>query len=251
MTRPKLVLLRHGESQWNLENRFTGWANVDLTGTGRREAKKAGILLRSNNLDFDFIYTSSLIRAVNTNKICLKQLKKGNPRVVVDWRLNERHYGSLQGLNKFDTSKKFGKEQVQIWRRSYDVSPPKMSIKDKRHPIYDDLYMDINPKKLPSGESLKDTLIRVKPLWSNDILPLINQGKKLMIVAHGNSLRAIVKMLKNYSNQEIVKLNIPTGVPYVFELSNELKVLRDYYLGDEEEVSIKSNMVENQASSKS
>tara|TARA_Y100001936_G_C16087855_1_gene683206 strand:- start:2157 stop:2912 length:756 start_codon:yes stop_codon:yes gene_type:complete len=250
MTRPKLVLLRHGESQWNLENRFTGWTDVDLTKNGEKEAMNAGILIAKNNIKINIVFTSYLKRAMNTSDICLKHIKNHDIKVYNDWRLNERHYGNLQGLNKFDISKKFGEKQVKIWRRSYDVPPPKMKEDDKRHPKYDKLYKNINPQYLPSGESLKDTLNRVKPLWVNEILPLIKKGENLMIVAHGNSLRAMVKMLKNISNSEIVKLNIPTGIPYVFEFSNKFKLLKDYYFGNEEEVQKKADLVANEALSK-
>lgn len=232
----KLILLRHGESIWNRENKFTGWTDVGLTEKGKVEAKKAGILLRKNNLKIDVVFTSLLSRAVDTNKICMKQIKNGNVDLIADWRLNERHYGDLQGLNKFDTSIKFGEKQVHAWRRSYDISPPKLSEDDNRHPKFDKLYKNIDPKNLPSGESLKDTLSRVEPLWLNNILPLMKKGKKLIIVAHGNSLRAIVKIIKKISDNEIVKLNIPTGIPYVFEFSSEIKVLKDYYLGNKKEV---------------
>ena len=225
-----LILLRHGQSKWNLENKFTGWTDVGLSKDGRKEAKKAGDLLSSKGFKIDLVYTSYLKRAVITNEICLNQLKSNNIRVIKDWRLNERHYGDLQGLNKSDTSKIFGEDKVFKWRRSYDISPPKLSEDDKRHPKYDDLYKNINPKYLPSGESLKDTLKRVKPFWQSNIFPLVQDGKNLMIVAHGNSLRAIVKMLKNISNEKILKLNIPTGIPYIFEFSNKFELLKDYYL---------------------
>ncbi len=245
----KIILLRHGQSAWNLENKFTGWTDVELTKNGENEAQKAGELLLRDSFKIDTVYTSYLKRAINTSKICLKALKQSNLKVIKNWRLNERHYGALQGLNKSQVAKKHGDDQLLIWRRSYDTPPPKMDTNDRRHPRHDVLYKGIDPLALPSSESLKDTLDRVKPLWINDILPKISNGKNLMIVAHGNSLRAIVKMLKNYSNQEILKLNIPTGVPYILKFSNEFKVLRDYYLGDEEEVLRKTNLVANQASS--
>tara|TARA_Y100001980_G_C14491682_1_gene268691 strand:+ start:208 stop:906 length:699 start_codon:yes stop_codon:yes gene_type:complete len=228
----KLALLRHGESQWNLENKFTGWTNVELTKNGEIEAHKAGQLLLSEGFIPETVYSSYLKRAINTSKICLKALKQDGLDIIKDWRLNERHYGDLQGLNKTETAKKYGDEQLLLWRRSYDISPPKMSESDERHPKHDKLYENINPQNLPSGESLKDTLNRIMPLWSFDILPSIKKGENLMIVAHGNSLRAIVKILKNISNTEIVKLNIPTGIPYLFEFSGEFELLRDYYLGD-------------------
>ena len=246
----RVILLRHGESVWNLENKFTGWTDVNLTKNGEIEARKAGKLLLNNHFKIDKVYVSYLKRAINTSKICLKALKQDKLTTIKDWRLNERHYGNLQGLNKSDTAKEYGDEQLLKWRRSYDISPPKMSESDKRHPKYDKLYENVKPQNLPSGESLKDTLNRVKPLWLNEILPSVKKGKVLMIVAHGNSLRAIVKIFKNISNNEIVKLNIPTGIPYIFDFSNELKVLRDYYLGDEKEISRKANLVANQASSK-
>ena len=246
-----LILLRHGESIWNFENRFTGWTDVDLSKNGEEEAKKAGKLLKENGLNIDLAYTSFLKRSILTYKLCLNELRGGEIDMISDWRLNERHYGRLQGLNKLETSMKYGKEQVHIWRRSYNISPPKLTKNDKRHPKYDKLYKDIDPRNLPSGESLKDTLSRVKPLWINDILPLIKKGKNLIIVAHGNSLRAIVKMLKNINNNEIVKLNIPTGVPQVFEFSSEFEIVNNYYLGNEEEILRKTDLSANQAPSKS
>tara|TARA_A100001011_G_scaffold389246_1_gene470366 strand:- start:398 stop:1150 length:753 start_codon:yes stop_codon:yes gene_type:complete len=245
-----LILLRHGESEWNLENRFTGWMDVDLTKNGEKEAKKAGILLLENKININAVYVSYLKRAIKTSKICLKQIKVQNLKVKMDWRLNERHYGNLQGLNKSETSKKYGEDQVKIWRRSYDVPPPKMSQNDKRHPKYDILYKNVDPKALPSSESLKDTLSRVKPLWLRKIFPQIKNGKNVMIVAHGNSLRAIIKMLKNVSNNDIIKLNVPTGIPYIIEFSDEFNIIKDYYLGDRDEISKKINMVANQSSSK-
>tara|TARA_Y100000741_G_scaffold273344_1_gene213443 strand:- start:2066 stop:2821 length:756 start_codon:yes stop_codon:yes gene_type:complete len=244
----KLILLRHGESKWNLENRFTGWTDVDLTENGEKEAKRAGVLILDNKLKIDIVYVSYLKRAIRTSKICLKQLKIRNLALNMDWRLNERHYGNLQGLNKTETSKKYGEDQVRIWRRSYDTPPPEMNQNDKRHPKYDPLYKNVDPKSLPNSESLKDTLNRVKPLWLRKIFPQIKDGKSIMIVAHGNSLRAIVKMLKNMSNNDIIKLNIPTGMPYIFEFSNEFDILNDYYLGDEDEISKKTNLIANQAS---
>jgi len=246
----KLILLRHGESQWNLENRFTGWTDVSLTKNGEYEAKKAGILLNNNNIQIDLAYISYLKRAVKTHKICQKQLKKTNMKIKYDWRLNERHYGSLQGLNKSQTAKKYGDEQVLIWRRSYDTPPPSLDHDDNRHPKFDILYKDINSKELPSSESLKDTLNRVKPLWDNNIIPQINNGKNILIVAHGNSLRAIVKILKKITNKDIVNLNIPTGVPYIFEINRNLDVVRDYFLGDQDKILKKINGVSAQGKSK-
>ena len=246
----KLILLRHGESKWNLENRFTGWTDVNLTENGKIEAKKAGMLLLREGIDINAVYVSYLKRAKNTSKICLKQLNCDNFKVVYDWRLNERHYGNLQGLNKKETAKKYGDEQVLIWRRSYDAPPPPLNEDDKRHPKYDLLYKDLNVDQLPNSESLKDTLKRVKPLWVNQILPQLKIGKNIFIVAHGNSLRAIVKMLKKISNKDIVKLNIPTGCPYVFEFNQKFEVIDDRYLGSSDEVSKKAALVANQGLNK-
>lgn len=232
-----LVLLRHGESKWNFENRFTGWTDIELTKNGIGEAKNAGALLADNNISIDIIFTSYLKRAIRTNDLCIKQLKNKDIEVYNDWRLNERHYGDLQGLNKSEMSKKFGEEQVKIWRRSYDVPPPKMKENDKRHPKFDKLYKAINSNDLPNGESLKDTLERVKPLWIDKIFPLIKEGKNLMIVAHGNSLRALVKMLKKISDKEIINLNIPTGTPYVFNMSKDFNIIKDFYLRNIDEIS--------------
>ena len=246
----KLILLRHGESQWNLENRFTGWTNVPLTKNGENEAKKAGILLNNNNIHIDIAYISYLQRAVKTYKICQKQLKTTNTRVNYDWRLNERHYGSLQGLNKSETAKKYGDEQVLIWRRSYDTAPPSLDHDDDRHPKFDILYKDINSEDLPSSESLKDTLNRVKPLLDNSIIPQIKNGKNILIVAHGNSLRAIVKILKKITDKDIVNLNIPTGVPCIFDINKNLDVLKDYYLGNKNKILKQINNVSAQGESK-
>ncbi len=246
----KLILLRHGESQWNLENRFTGWTDVSLTKNGEHEAKKAGILLNNNNIQIDLAYISYLQRAVKTYKICQKQLKTTNTRVNYDWRLNERHYGSLQGLNKSETAKKYGDEQVLIWRRSYDTAPPSLDHDDDRHPKFDILYKDINSEDLPSSESLKDTLNRVKPLLDNSIIPQIKNGKNILIVAHGNSLRAIVKILKKITDKDIVNLNIPTGVPCIFDINKNLDVLKDYYLGNKNKILQQINNVSAQGESK-
>ena len=246
----KLILLRHGESIWNLENRFTGWADVDLTENGINEAKNAGILLLNHNIKIDLIYVSFLKRAVKTNKICLKQLEIDNIEVLPHWRLNERHYGNLQGLNKQQTAKKFGDDQVLKWRRSYDTPPPPMSLDNKQHPRYDILYKDIDPQKLPSSESLKDTLVRVKPLWINHIIPQFKKGQNIMIVAHGNSLRAIVKILKNISDKDIINVNIPTGIPYIFELDDNFYYTKDYYLGNQIEILKKIENVAKQGQAK-
>ena len=249
MTR-KIILLRHGESIWNHQNIFTGWTDVDLTKNGINEAKNAGVLLSENNIEFDKVYVSCLKRAIKTLKICLKQLNKSNNDVITHWRLNERHYGSLQGLNKSETAKKYGDDQVLIWRRSYDVPPPEMDINDKRHPKYDVLYKNVDTKELPNSESLKNTLERVRPLWENKIFPQLENGKNVMIVAHGNSLRAIVKILKKISNKDIVNINIPTGIPYIFEFNDNFDVKKDYFLGNQDEISKKIENAINQGNSK-
>tara|TARA_Y100000768_G_C23883003_1_gene636201 strand:+ start:221 stop:916 length:696 start_codon:yes stop_codon:yes gene_type:complete len=227
-----LILLRHGESTWNHENRFTGWTNVDLTEKGEREAEEAGISLFKNKVEIKTVFVSYLKRAIKTSKICLKQLEKDDFELVYDWRLNERHYGKLQGLNKAETAKKFGDEQVLIWRRSYDTPPPALSPDDKRHPKFDVLYKDIEKNLLPVAESLKDTLNRVKPLWFDKILAKLISGENVLIVAHGNSLRAIVKMIKNLSNEQVLKLNIPTGIPYIFQFDDKFKLVNDRYIGN-------------------
>ena len=245
----KLILLRHGESVWNLENRFTGWVDVDLTENGKNEAKNAGELLSKNSITVDLIYTSYLKRAIKTNKICLKQLEIDNIEVLSHWRLNERHYGNLQGLNKKQTAKKYGEEQVLKWRRSYDTPPPSMNLDDKQHPRHDILYKDIDPIKLPSAESLKNTLERVKPLWINQIIPQFKKGQNIMLVAHGNSLRAIVKILKDISNKDIINLNIPTGFPYIFEFDDNFDVMKDYFLGNQKKILKKIENVSKQGRS--
>tara|TARA_Y100001935_G_C17295574_1_gene505887 strand:+ start:523 stop:1224 length:702 start_codon:yes stop_codon:yes gene_type:complete len=230
----KLILLRHGESIWNLENRFTGWTDVELSKNGEEEAKKAGNLLHKEGLLIKNVYVSYLKRAVETTKLCLNQLQNKKFKVVYDWRLNERHYGNLQGLNKSETAKKYGDEQVLIWRRSYDIPPPPLSKNDKRHPKYDILYKNVKKSLLPKSESLKDTLERVKPLWFDQIQSKLKNGDNVLIVAHGNSLRAIVKMIKNLSSKEVLKLNIPTGIPYLFNIDDEINVVNDYYIRNED-----------------
>lgn len=243
----KLILLRHGESIWNLENRFTGWTDVELTDNGKSEAKNAGVLISNEDFDLDYAFVSLLKRAIKSSELCLNQLQNKKINIIKDWRLNERHYGSLQGLNKLDTAKKYGSEQVKIWRRSYDVPPPGISNNDERHPRFDNLYKNIDSNMLPRSESLKDTLERVKPLWQDEILPKLRKNKNILIVAHGNSLRAIVKILKNISNEDIVNLNIPTGAPYVFNFNSNIEITSDKYLGNEEEIYRKTKLVANQA----
>ena len=246
----KLILLRHGESIWNLENRFTGWTDVDLSKNGENEAKKAGALLLKEGLEIKNVYVSYLKRAIKTSKLCLNQLKATKFEVVYDWRLNERHYGNLQGLNKSETAKKYGEKQVLIWRRSYDVPPPPLLKKDKRHPKYDILYKNVKKTLLPNSESLKDTLERVKPLWFEQILPKLKIGENVLIVAHGNSLRAIVKMIKNLSDEEVLELNIPTGAPYLFNFDEKFNVISDIYIGDEDKLAFKARLISNRSSTK-
>ncbi len=232
----KLVLVRHGQSTWNLENRFTGWTDVGLTEQGRGEAHTAGQLLRDNQYIFDLAYTSVLKRAIQTLWIVLEEMSLEWLPVINAWQLNERHYGALQGLNKAETAKEYGEAQVKIWRRSYDVPPPVLEWDDPRHPHFDPRYADLSKEQLPATESLKITLERVLPYWHSAIAPAIKAGERLLIVAHGNSLRAMVKYLDNISDEEIPELNIPTGIPLVYELDADLKPVTHYYLADEETV---------------
>jgi 2,3-bisphosphoglycerate-dependent phosphoglycerate mutase len=228
----KLVLLRHGESTWNKENRFTGWTDVDLSERGREEAREAGRLLKDGGYVFDIAYTSVLKRAIRTLWIALDVLDLMWIPVEKSWRLNERHYGALQGLNKAETAAKHGDAQTKIWRRSYDIPPPPLTAADARHPSRDPRYRSLKPSELPLTESLKDTVARFLPYWHDTIAPAISSGQRVVIAAHGNSLRALVKYLDNVPELEIVELNIPTGIPLVYELGNDLKPIRHYYLGD-------------------
>ena len=246
----KIVLLRHGESTWNKENRFTGWTDVDLTEKGEEEARTAGILMKAEKLEFDMAFTSVLTRAVRTLWIALQTMDMVWIPIINSWRLNERHYGALQGLNKAETAEKYGDEQVLIWRRSYDTQPPKLTIDDERYPGFDRRYANLTPEELPLTECLKDTVARFLPYWHTEIMPVIKSGKRVLIVAHGNSLRALVKYLDNVSDEEIVGLNIPTGVPLVYELDDNLKPIKNYYLGDPEEAKRKAEAVANQAKKK-
>ena len=232
----ELVLLRHGESQWNLENRFTGWTNVDLTEKGITEAQSSGQLLKNVGFLFNLIYTSVLKRAIRTMDICLNEMELKEIPTEYNWRLNERHYGALQGLNKVETAKKYGEKQVLIWRRSYDTLPPPLDRDDERHPRFDKRYQNLSPSDLPTSECLKDTVDRFLPYWHETIAPSIQSGKKVLIVAHGNSLRALIKYLDKISDEEIVELNIPTGVPLVYQLDDELNPIKHYYLGNPEEI---------------
>jgi 2,3-bisphosphoglycerate-dependent phosphoglycerate mutase len=246
----KLTLVRHGQSTWNLENRFTGWTDVDLTDLGRTEAAEAGRLLRDGGYDFDIAYTSVLKRAIKTLGIIQNEMDRDWLPVIRAWQLNERHYGSLQGLNKAETAEKFGEEQVKIWRRSYDVPPPALELSDERHPRFDRRYASLAPEQLPATESLKITLDRVLPYWHSTLAPQIKSGQRVLVVAHGNSIRALVKYLDNISEAEITELNIPTGLPLVYELNDVLKPIRNYYLGDAAEAAKKAAMVANQAKAK-
>ena len=239
----KLVLLRHGESLWNLENRFTGWTNVDLTPQGEQEARDAGQILMAEKYEFDIIHTSVLTRAIRTMEICLKEMDISDILIMYNWRLNERHYGALQGLNKAETAEKFGEKQVHVWRRSYDTPPPELDLDDERHPRFDERYKNMSAEDLPATECLKDTVERFLPYWHEQIAPDIKSGKKVLIVAHGNSMRALVKYLDNISDEEIVGLNIPTGVPLVYELDDNLQAIKHYYLGDQEEIAKKAAAV--------
>jgi 2,3-bisphosphoglycerate-dependent phosphoglycerate mutase len=226
----KLVIIRHGESQWNLENRFTGWVDVELTAKGMEEAKTAGALLKSTGIEFDFTYTSLLKRAIKTHFLALEQMDRLWYPVNRSWRLNERHYGALQGLNKEETAKKYGDEQVKIWRRSYDTPPPPLSPDSPMNPKNDPCYSHLSKEAQPLFESLKSTIDRVIPFWNEEIAPKLKAGKTILIVAHGNSLRGLVKHVKNLSSEEILELNIPTGKPWLFDFNADLKVISDGYL---------------------
>ena len=243
----KIVLLRHGESLWNRENRFTGWTDVDLSEQGIHEAHEAARLLKNEGFTFDVAFTSLLKRAIRTLWMVLDDMDLMWIPVYRTWRLNERHYGALQGLNKAETAEKHGSEQVHVWRRSYDVPPPALEESDERHPRHDLRYAQLTPQELPSTECLKDTVDRFVPYWEDQIVPVIRSGKKVIIAAHGNSLRALVKYLDGVSEEEIVDLNIPTGIPLVYELDENLKPIRHYYLGDAEAAQKAAEAVANQA----
>ena len=243
----RLVLLRHGESTWNRENRFTGWTDVDLSDRGRDEASEAGRLLKEGGYAFDVAYTSVLKRAIRTLWITLDALDLMWIPVTKDWRLNERHYGALQGLNKAETAAKHGDAQTKIWRRSYDTPPPALAPEDPRHPSHDPRYASVKRGELPLTESLKDTVARFLPYWHETIAPTIGSGARVLIAAHGNSLRALVKYLDGVSESEIVELNIPTGIPLVYELDDRLQPTRHYYLGDPEAARAAAERVARQA----
>ena len=242
----KLVLIRHGQSTWNLENRFTGWTDVGLTAQGRQEALSGGQLLRQGGYTFDIAFTSVLKRAIQTLWIVLEEMELEWIPVVRSWRLNERHYGALQGLNKAEMAAQYGEAQVKIWRRSYDTQPPALELDDPRHPRFDRRYASLAEADLPRAECLKDTVARMLPYWHTTLAPIVRTGKRVLIAAHGNSLRALVKYLDNIPDDEIVELNIPTGIPLVYELDADLKPLQSYYLGDPEAIRKAAEAVANQ-----
>lgn len=242
----KLVLLRHGESIWNQENRFTGWTDVDLTPKGLEEARNAGRVLRAHGFTFDIAHTSVLKRAIRTLWVALDEMDRMWIPIELNWRLNERHYGALQGLNKAETARQYGDEQVLIWRRSYDTRPPAITVEDERYPGSDIRYRNLPSDDVPVTESLRDTVIRFLPYWNEIITPQIHAGHNIIIVAHGNSLRALVKHLDNISDQEILNYNIPTGIPLIYELDDDLKPLRNYYLGNTAGVKEAMSVVANQ-----
>ena len=246
----KLVLLRHGESIWNKENLFTGWTDVDLSEKGREEAGEAGRVLKAEGYTFDVAYTSVLKRAIRTLWIALDEMDLMWIPVIRDWRLNERHYGALQGLNKAETAAKYGEAQVKIWRRSYDIQPPPLEESDSRYPGHDRRYQGLTPNELPLTECLKDTVARFLPCWHEAIAPAVKSGRRVLIAAHGNSLRALVKYLDNVPEQDIVELNIPTGMPLVYELDDDLRPLKSHYLGDPERVRKAMEAVANQGKAK-
>lgn len=247
----RLVLLRHGESFWNKENRFTGWTDVDLSQKGIDEANEAGETLKKQGFIFDVAFTSVLKRAIRTLWITLDRMDLMWIPVFRSWRLNEKHYGGLQGLNKSETAQKYGEDQVLLWRRAYDIQPPALEKSDSRHPINDPRYKGLDEKNIPATECLKDTVERFLPYWHNEIVPVLKSGKRVLISAHGNSLRALVKYLDNISDADIVNLNIPTGMPLVYELDQNLKAIKHYYLGDAEKVKKAMEAVASQGKAKS
>ena len=246
----KLVLIRHGESEWNKLNLFTGWTDVGLSEKGTIEANEAGFLLKENNFDFDVCYCSYLKRAINTLNIVLERMDRQWLPVIKTWKLNERHYGALQGLNKAETAEKYGEEQVKLWRRSFDVPPPALDKDDKRCPHNQEPYRNVDKSELPYNESLKNTIERVIPYYEEVIKKDMLDGKRVLIAAHGNSLRALVKYLDNLTDEEIISVNIPTGIPLVYEFDDNFKVTNKYYLGNQDEINAKINSVANQAKKK-
>lgn len=246
----RLVLLRHGESTWNKENRFTGWTDVDLSERGVKEAIDAGKILKEEGFDFKLAYTSYLTRAIRTLFLTLEQMDLLWIPVYKTWRLNEKHYGTLQGLNKSEMAEKYGDQQVLMWRRSYDIPPPPLENNDPRHPRYDHRYRDLAPEEIPATESLKETVERIVPYWKKEMSVKLKEHKEVLVAAHGNSLRGIIKYLKNISNEEIVGVNMPTGIPYVFQFDDNMNLIKDYFLGDPEVVKKLMEEVANQAKKK-
>ncbi len=246
----KLVLVRHGESEWNKENRFTGWTDVELSDKGRSEAKQAGQLLKEEGFHFDFAYTSVLKRAIHTLWSILDEMEQQWLPVEKSWKLNERHYGALQGLNKAETAQKYGDEQVKQWRRGFAITPPELALEDERYPGHDPRYAHLSKTELPVTESLASTIDRVIPYWDKVIKPRITRGEKIIIAAHGNSLRALVKYLDKLSEDEILELNIPTGVPLVYEFDEQMNPIKSYYLGNADEIAAKAAAVANQGKAK-
>jgi 2,3-bisphosphoglycerate-dependent phosphoglycerate mutase len=246
----KLVLIRHGESDWNKENRFTGWTDVDLSDKGREEARQGGLLLKQEGFAFDIAYVSVLKRAIRTLWIVLDEMDLMWLPVRHSWRLNERHYGALQGLNKSETAAKFGEDQVKIWRRSYDIPPPPLEPSDPRFPGHDPRYASLSKAELPLTECLKDTVARFLPFWHETLAPAVASGQRIVVAAHGNSIRAIVKYLDNVSDEKIIGLNIPTGIPLVYELDADLKPIKHYYLGDADAIAKAMEAVASQGKAK-
>lgn len=246
----KLVIIRHGQSQWNLENRFTGWADVNLTAKGQQEAIKAGETLKNYGFQFGVAYTSYLKRAIKTLWLLLEEMDQMSITIHNSWRLNEKHYGTLTGLNKAETAEKYGEDQVKLWRRGFAIAPPALDTNDPLHPCNDKKYRGISPNDLPGTESLKDTIDRIMPYWNDTILPSFQKHNEVLIAAHGNSLRGIVMHLKNLTEEQILEVNIPTGIPYVFELTDDLKLIKDYYLADPEVLNQLMNDVASQGKAK-
>lgn len=246
----KLVLIRHGESVWNKENLFTGWTDVDLSETGKKEAAEAGKVLKAEGFDFDVCYVSYLKRAIHTLNLTLENMDREWLPVIKSWKLNERHYGALQGLNKAETAEKYGEDQVKLWRRSYAIQPPALAEDDERNPAFNDMYRKEDRSVLPLTECLADTVARAVPYYLEEIVPKMRSGERVLVVAHGNSLRALVKYIENVSDDEIVGVNIPTGVPLVYEFDDDMNVLSKKYLGDQDVIAAKINGVANQAKKK-
>ncbi|NLJ81841.1 MAG: 2,3-diphosphoglycerate-dependent phosphoglycerate mutase [Bacteroidales bacterium] len=243
----RLVFLRHGESQWNHENRFTGWTDVDLTRRGIREAKEAGKILKENGFSFRYSFTSYLKRAIKTSYFTLEEMDLLWVPVEKTWRLNEKHYGFLQGMDKREVAKKYGEEEILSWRRSYDVAPPPLPLDDPQHPANDPKYQELNEEGCtPGTESLSDTIKRIIPYWENEIIPKLKQHKEILVGGHGNSLRAIIKHIKNISDADIVSLNLPTGIPYVFEFDENMNLIKDYFLAEEKKLKLLMEKVANQ-----